>query len=52
MIQSGGMSCIIKKDLNDTYSRVRIGSHLSHMFAIGNALKKETLYRYGFSTFL
>jgi len=45
MIQSGGMSCIIKrKYLNDTYSRARIGGHLSDMFPIGIGLKKQMLY--------
>jgi len=41
-----------KKYLNDTYRRVRIGSQFSDMFAIGTGLKKETLYRHGFSTLL
>ena len=55
MIQLGGRSCIIfplnfsisiklvsliKMCLNETYSRFRVGKHLSNMFPIRNGLKK------------
>ena len=32
---------LIKMCLNDTYSRVQVGKHLSDMFPIRNALKQE-----------
>jgi len=35
---------LIKMYLNGTYSRVRVGKHLSDMFTIKNTLKKEMLY--------
>jgi len=57
MIQLGGRSCIIfslsffiplklvillKMCLNETYSRVQVGKHLSDRFPIKNSLKKRT----------
>jgi len=55
MIQLGGRSCntlkdlgipmklerLIKMCLNETYSRVRVGKHLSNIFLIKNGLKQE-----------
>ena len=32
---------LIKMFLNETYSRVQVGKHLSDMFPIRNGLKKE-----------
>ena len=43
---------IIKMFLNETYSRVQVGKHLSDMFPIKNSLKKEMLYHPCFSTLL
>ena len=41
---------LIKICLNETYSRVRVGEHLSDMFPIKHDLKQEMLYRHCFST--
>jgi len=41
---------LIKMFLNETYSRVWVGKHLSDMFPIKNALKKGDAYRHSFST--
>ena len=41
---------LIKICLNETYSRVRVGEHLSDMFHIKHDLKQEMLYRHCFST--
>jgi hypothetical protein len=43
---------LIKMCLNETYSKVRISTHLSDNFLIQNCLNKEMLYRHCFSTFL
>jgi hypothetical protein len=43
---------LVKMCLNETYSRVRVGKHLSDTFPIKNGLKKEMLYRHCFSTLL
>jgi hypothetical protein len=40
---------LIKKCLNETYSRIRVGKHLSVTFPIKNCLKQGHAYRYGFS---
>jgi hypothetical protein len=45
MIQKGGKYCtslrrLIKMCLNETYSKVHIGTHLSHSFPIQNGLKQ------------
>ena len=42
---------LIKMCLNETYSRVCIGKHLSDMFPIKNDLKKELVYCHCFSCF-
>jgi hypothetical protein len=39
---------LVKMCLNETYSRVRVGKHLSDTFPIKNGLKKEMLYRHCF----
>jgi len=41
---------LIKMCLNETYSRVRVGKHLSDIFPIKNGLNKEMIYRHCFST--
>jgi hypothetical protein len=41
---------VILADLNETYSKVRIGKHLSDNFLIENGLNKVMLCRHGFST--
>ena len=41
---------LIKMCLTETYSRVRVGKHLSDMFPIRNGLNKEMIYRHCFST--
>jgi len=38
--------------LNETYSRVLVGQHLSDMFPIRNVWNKEILTRHCFSTLL
>jgi hypothetical protein len=38
--------------LNETYSKVCIGRHLSDMFPIQNGLKQGMLYHHRFSTLL
>jgi hypothetical protein len=43
---------IIKMFLNETYSRVQVGEHLSGMFPIKNSVKREMLYHYCFSVLL
>jgi hypothetical protein len=43
---------LIKMCLNETYSRVRVGKHLSGMFPINNGLKKGDVYLHFFSTLL
>jgi len=43
---------LVEMGLNEIYSRVRVGKHLSDMFPIKNGLKNEMLYRHCFSTFL
>jgi hypothetical protein len=43
---------LIKICLNETYSKVCIGKHLSETFPIQNGLKQEMLYRHCFSTLL
>jgi hypothetical protein len=43
---------LIKMSLNETYSRVQVGKHLSHTFPVKNGLKREMLYRHCFSTLL
>jgi len=35
---------LIKMCLNETYSRVQVGKHLSHLFPTRNSVKKELLY--------
>jgi hypothetical protein len=40
------------KMLNDTYSKARIGEHLSESFPIQNGLKQDVLYYHSFSTLL
>ena len=42
---------LMKLCLNESYSGVRVGIHLSDMFPIRNGLKREMLYRHCFSTF-
>jgi hypothetical protein len=39
---------LIRMYLNETYSKVRIGKHLSDSFLIQNGLKKELLYHHCF----
>jgi hypothetical protein len=41
---------LIKMCLNEMYSRVHIGKHLSDSFPIQNGLNKEMLYHHCFST--
>ena len=36
---------LIKMFLNETYSRVQVGKHLSYMFPIKNGLKKGDAFR-------
>ena len=44
---------LIKMCLNESYSRVQVGKHLSNMFPIKNGLKRQdALSRYYFSTLL
>jgi hypothetical protein len=43
---------LIKTRLNETYSKVRIGKHLSDTFLIRLLRTKEMLYRHCFSTLL
>jgi hypothetical protein len=43
---------LIKMCLNETYSRVWGGNHLSDMFPVRNGLTHEMLYRHSFSTLL
>jgi hypothetical protein len=43
---------LIKMYLNETYSKVCIGKHLSDNFPIQNDLNKEMLYHHCFSTWL
>jgi hypothetical protein len=43
---------LIKMCLNEAYSKVRIGTHLSDNFPIQNGLKEGALYRHCFSTLL
>jgi hypothetical protein len=65
MIQSGGRSCIIismnmvslqirliKMCLNETYSRVKAGKHLSGTVPIKNGLKQEMFSHHYFTTML
>jgi hypothetical protein len=47
-----GEVVIIKMFLNDTYSRVQVGKHLSDMFPVKNSVKKEMLYYHCFSVLL
>jgi len=42
----------IKMCLNETYSRVRVGKHLSDVFQIRMVGDKEMLYRHCFSALL
>jgi len=39
---------LIKMCVNEAYSRVQLGKHMSDTFYIRNGLKKEMLYRHGF----
>jgi hypothetical protein len=41
---------LIKMCLNETYSRVHVGKHLSDIFPIKNGLNKEMIYSHCFST--
>jgi len=41
---------LVKMCLNETYSRVRVGKNVSHMFLIRNDLKPGDAYRHCFST--
>jgi hypothetical protein len=43
---------LIKMCLNETYSKVRIGKHLSDSFPIQNGLKQDMFYHYCFSALL
>jgi hypothetical protein len=43
---------LIKMCLSETYSKVRIGKHLSESFPIQNGLKKEMFYHYCFPSLL
>jgi hypothetical protein len=43
---------LIKMCLNETYSKVRIGKHLSDRYPIQNCLKKKMLYRHCSSTLI
>jgi hypothetical protein len=43
---------LIKMCLNETYSKVGIGKHLSNSFLIQNGLKQGMLYHHCFSTLL
>jgi hypothetical protein len=43
---------LIKLRLNENYSKVHIGKHLSESFPIQNSLKQEIHYHHCFSTLL
>jgi hypothetical protein len=43
---------LIKMCLNETYSRVRVGKHLSDRFPIKNGLKQGDVYHHCFPTLL
>jgi len=43
---------LIKMCLNETFSRVWVGKHLSDMFPIKNGLKQGDAYHHCLSTFL
>jgi hypothetical protein len=41
---------LIKMCLNETYSRIRVGKHLSDVFPIRNDLKQKMLYSHRLAT--
>jgi len=43
---------LIKMCLNETYSRVQVGKHLSDMFPFKNGLKQGDAYRHCFTNLL
>jgi len=43
---------LIKMCLNETYSRIRVGKHLSDLFLFRYGLKQGDFYRHCFSTSL
>jgi hypothetical protein len=43
---------LIKKCVNETYSRVQVGKYLFDLFPIRNGVKKEKLYCHSFSNLL